>query len=95
MSGGLRAARAAGLSATVTDNIAAARAARLRRQIDDLTSKGSQQNGGSREAEGIDRAKPTGTAAKWRSGDRGSATKGSVPAADVDELRAAPAVWDR
>jgi hypothetical protein len=95
MSGGLRAARAAGLPATETDRIAAVRAARLRQQIDDLTSRGSGRNGDSGEAESMDRAKPIGTAAKWRSGERGSAGKSSVPAADADELRAAPAVWDR
>jgi hypothetical protein len=95
ISGGLRAARAAGVSATVTDNIAASRAARLRRQIDDLTSRGSRPNVHSEEPEGIDRAKPIGTAAKWRSADRGSADKSSVPAAKSDELREAPAVWDR
>jgi hypothetical protein len=95
ISGGLRAARAAGVPATATDNIAAARAARLRRQIDDLTSRDSRRNGASGEAEGFDRGKPIGTAAKWRSGERGSAGKSSGPATETGELRAAPSVWDR
>jgi hypothetical protein len=95
ISGGLRAARAAGVSATATEEIAAARAARLRRQIDDLTNAASGRNGGSAETQGIEGVKPIGTAAKWRSGERGSVGKHSGYAAEAHELRAAPSVWDR
>jgi len=65
MSGGLRAAKAAGLSATATDEVAAARAARLRRQIDNLTGQ-AQGVMAIRETQGVERAKRL-DCRKWRS----------------------------
>jgi hypothetical protein len=94
MSGGLRAAKAAGLSATAADEVAAARAARLRRQIDNLTGTGAGHNGASGEVQGVERAQPIGTAAKWRSLERGSTGKDGGLTAQTDEPRAAPSVWN-
>jgi hypothetical protein len=94
MSGGLRAAKAAGLSATAADEVAGARAARLRRQIDNLTGTGAGRNGAFGKTQGVEGDKPIGTAAKWRSLERGSTSKGGNLTAQTDEPRAAPSVWN-
>ena len=94
MSGGIRMAKAAGVPAAATDEVAATRAERLRRQIDELTSEDLGRNRASGETEGIEGAKPVGTKSKWRSGESRSTGKRSDHVAEIDELRVAPSVWE-